>query len=160
MTLLDCLDLHGGRCDEVGFEDHDDVVRVRGPETIYRQVETSEGGNRHSIATVCKPETRDAPATSILGRLFSGKPLDAGTRFCLTLNETPQRDLLSFVSTRDAPEPTPEQRCKDEIETRLAGLPLSDGFSVRWCVDRFHVLLEPRTIEQVENAILVPWKRQ
>ncbi|MFD2414844.1 dsDNA nuclease domain-containing protein [Amycolatopsis pigmentata] len=153
-TLLDCLDMHDGQFEEVGFEDDDDIVCTCNGHTIYRQVKTSERGHRHSIATICRPEVNGRVETSILGRLFSGKPVTSGTRFCLLLNETPQPGLAAFVANRGTTRGVvPTEHCL-AIQTKLQGLALPDGATISWCLDRFEVLVEARTIEQIEGTVL------
>jgi len=154
VTLLDCLDMHDGLYDSVGFEGLDDIVCVSGQHATFRQVKTQEDGSRHSIASVCRPEIKDRVETSVLGRLFSGKPLSDGTRFCLVLNETPQPDLGAFKIERgDARSTVSTENCQ-AIITRLEKLPVAKGATVAWYVERFEVLVEARTIDQVEDAIL------
>lgn len=154
VTLLDCLDMHDGAYDSVGFEDLDDIVCQSGGHATFRQVKTQEDGSRHSIASVCRPEIKDRAETSIIGRLFSGKPLSDNTRFCLVLNETPQADLGAFKIERGDPRgPVAPAHCQAVI-ARLEKLPVANGVTVAWYVDRFEVLVEPRTIDQLEDAIL------
>jgi hypothetical protein len=154
VTLLDCLDMHDGLYDSVGFEDLDDIVCCSAGHTTFRQVKTQEDGNRVSIATVCRPEVKGRVETSVLGRLFSGKPLSHNTRFCLVLNETPQADLGAFKIERgDCRDAVSVEHCQALI-TRLEKLPVPGGVPISWYVDRFEVLVEARTIDQVEDAIL------
>lgn len=154
VTLLDCLDMHEGSFDEVGFEDLDDIICTVDGNTTYRQVKTKEDGTRHSIATICTPEKKGKPETSILGRLFSNKPLTEATRFSLLLNETPTPDLGAFETERgDVRGAVPDQHCRD-IADRLSALALPNGITIDWCVARLEVLLEPRTIEDVEAKLL------
>jgi hypothetical protein len=154
VTLLDCLDMHAGAYDSVGFEDLDDIVCTARDGTTYRQVKTKEDATRHTIATVCRPELKDRVETSILGRLFSGKPCTAESRFCLVVNETPQADLDSFRTERGTARGKVPQKHRDDIAKRLQDLPVTPGQSITYFVDRFEVLVEARTIEQVEDAIL------
>lgn len=117
-------------------------------------MKTQEDGSRHSIASVCRPDIRDRAETSVLGRLFSDKPLRESVRFCLVLNETPQPDLGAFVVRRgDTRGAVAAQHARTMI-TKLAGLPVPDGVTISWYIDRFDVLVEARTVEQVEDAIL------
>lgn len=154
VTLLDCLDMHEGSFEEVGFEDIDDIICTIGGHTTYRQVKTKEDGTRHSISTICMPEKKQQPQTSILGRLFLNKPLTDGARFSLILNETPTADLGAFKIERgDVRGPVREKHCRD-IANRLKNLTLPDGITIEWCIGRFEVLIEPRTIEDVEAKIL------
>ena len=154
VTLLDCLDMHQGSYDEIGFEDLDDIICTLADNTVYRQVKTKEDGTRHSIATVCAPERKLRPETSILGRLFTNKPVTDGTRFSLVLNETPYSDLGAFQIERgDTRVAVPGKTCKDIVD-RLDGLTLPDGITIEWCVSRFYVLTESRTIEEVEAKLL------
>jgi hypothetical protein len=153
VTLLDCLDMHDGLYDSVGFEDLDDIVCMSDGHATFRQVKTQEDGGRYSIASVCRPEIRDRIETSVLGRLFSGKPLTDKTRFSLVLNETPQADLGAFKTERGDIRGVVAPECCQAVITRLGNLPLSDGVTTAWYVDRFEVLVEARTIEQVEDAI-------
>ena len=156
VTLLDCLDMHDGQFIEVGFEEVDDIVCRARDNVIYRQVKTKEDAIQHSIASVCRPKKKDCPDTSILGRLFSSKPILDSTRFCLLLNETPAQDLAAFTARRgDRRGRTPEKHC-DDICGRLDGLTLPGGTTISWCVDHFEVLVESRTIEEIEDRI---WRR-
>jgi len=154
VTLLDCLDMHEGAFDAVSFEDLDDIVCAVNGHATYRQVKTKEDGTRHSVATVCRPEIKDRVETSILGRLFSGKPLTEGTRFCLLLNETPTPDLGEFSIRRDAIRGAASEEARRAVAERLMDLPLPEGATISWFVDRFEVLVEARTIEQVEDAAI------
>jgi hypothetical protein len=153
VTLLDCLDMHDGKFEEVGFEDLDDIVCVLGPNVTYRQVKTIEDGSRHSIYTVCNPKIKGKPETSILGRLFSGKPITQFSDFCLLLNETPGKDLAAFRATRGCPRGEIPQNSRDHIARRLKGLLLPDNVEIDWCIDKFEILVESRTIEEVEAII-------
>jgi hypothetical protein len=154
VTLLDCLDMHEGAFDEVSFEDLDDIVCAVNGHAIYRQVKTKEDGTRHSVATVCRPEIKGQVETSILGRLFSGKLITDGTRFCLVLNETPNTDLGGFMVSRGAVRGAAPEEPRRVIAERLKDLALPAGVTVSWCVDRLDVLVEARTIEQVEDAVI------
>ncbi len=154
VTLLDCLDMHEGSFDEVGFEDLEDITCTLDGHATYRQVKTKEDGKRHSIATICAPEKKREPETSILGRLFLNKPLTPNTRFSLVLNETPTQDLGVFKLERgDLRDAVPEQSCRD-IANRLKALALPNGVAIEWFITRFEVLVEPRTIDEVEAKIL------
>jgi hypothetical protein len=154
VTLLDCLDLHSGVYDHVGFEELDDIVCVSAGHATYRQVKTKENASRHSIATVCRPEIKDRVETSILGRLFSGKPLTDNTRFCLLLNETPSADLNAFKIERgDVRGVVPDAYCRG-ITDKLRDFDTPDDLEISWFVDRFEVIVEARTIEQVEDLLL------
>ncbi|WP_083418634.1 dsDNA nuclease domain-containing protein [Pseudofrankia sp. BMG5.36] len=154
VTLLDCLDMHAGAFDEVSFEALDDIVCVSGDHAVYRQVKTKEDSTRHSVATVCQPEIKDRADTSILGRLFTGKRLTENTRFCLLLNETPLSDLNDFRVDRQAGWPqTTEVECAD-LARRLTNLELPEGVTLSWYIARFHVMVEARTIDQVEAVLI------
>jgi hypothetical protein len=154
VTLLDCLDMHAGVYDSVGFEDLDDIVCTAGAGTTYRQVKTKEDATRHSIASVCRPELRDRVETSVLGRLFSGKPCSVESRFCLVVNETPQSDLDCFrIERGGARGPIPQEH-RSDVAKRLRDLHVPAGLAIAFFIDRFEVLVEPRTIEQVEDAIM------
>lgn len=156
VTLLDCLDMHNGHYEEVSFEDLDDIV-CRGHDfTKYRQVKTKEDAVQHSIATICKPKLKNKPETSILGRLFSSKPISESTGFCLLLNETPHSNLATFRVRRGRSRgKVAEESCR-EIIGRLDGLILPHGITVSWCVDRFEILIESRTIDEIEDRL---WRR-
>jgi hypothetical protein len=154
VTLLDCLDMHDGNFSEVGFEDLDDIVCMLQRDAIYRQVKTKEDATRHSISTICAAEKSGKPETSILGRLFSGKILTDSTRFCLVLNTMPTADLAAFkVERGQVRSEVSERHCAKIVES-LRGLPLVEKYNIRWHIDRFEVLIEARTIEQVEAIIL------
>lgn len=146
--------MHAGHFDEVGFEDLDDIICIAGSHTKYRQVKTKEDGTRHSISTICTPEIKGKPETSIIGRLFCGKPIAGSCSFCLLLNETPNGNLRAFKILRSGTRgPIPDQ-CKDDLRERLEGMPLPNGTTPGWCIDRFEVLVESRTIDEVEAIIL------
>ena len=103
---------------------------------------------------MCRPEFKNRVETSILGRLFSGKPLTDNTRFCLLLNETPIADLDAFKIDRgDVRGVVPDEDCCGLAE-KLRDLDTPDGLEISWFVDRFEVMVEARTIEQVEDLIL------
>ncbi|WP_331272685.1 dsDNA nuclease domain-containing protein [Motilibacter deserti] len=151
VTLMDCLELCAGTYHSVGWESDEDIHCSDERGSIYRQVKTLEGpGSRHSIASVCRPEVGGNPATSILGRLFSGKRLTIGDRFDLVLNETPLRDLYAFSPEKLAEAPVPQRAIKDVCE-RLQGLRLPDGFSVAGCLRGFRVIVSSRSIEDLER---------
>lgn len=143
-----------GAFDAVGFEDLDDIVCAVNGHSTYRQVKTKEDGTRHSVATMCRPEIKDRIETSSLGRLFSGKPLTEGTRFCLLLNETPTPDLGEFSTGRNVIRGAVSEGVRRGVAERLKDLALPEGMTISWCVDRFEVLVEARTIEQVEDAAI------
>jgi hypothetical protein len=154
VTLLDCLDLYDGAYESVGFEDLDDIVCTSAGHATYRQVKTKEDSTRHSIATVCRPEIKNRVETSILGRLFSGKPLTDKSRFCLVLNETPVADLSAFKIDRgEIRGEVPAEHCRSVAE-KLPALVTSDGVEISWFIDRFEVIVEARTIDQIEDVIL------
>ncbi|MEV6595088.1 dsDNA nuclease domain-containing protein [Streptomyces acidicola] len=151
VTLLDCLDMLEGQWTAVSWEDLEDILCHRDGAPVYRQVKTiEEVGTRHSIANVCRPEEKKAADSSYLGKLFLGKPLPDGTRFTFIVNETPQRDLYEFVAERDRPRGPVSADARVDIVQRLRGVQLPDGRDSGWCVDRVDVLVEARTIDQVE----------
>jgi hypothetical protein len=153
-TLLDCIELTTGLFDEVRFEDDDDIVCVSGGHSTFRQVKTKEDTTRHSVATVCRPEIKDQPESSILGRLFSGKTLTDKSRFCLVLNETPVADLNAFRIERGQVRGTvADEHCR-AIREKLIALALPKNMQLSWFVDRFEVIVDARTIDQVEREIL------
>jgi hypothetical protein len=152
ITLLDCLDMLEGRWTAVSWEDLEDILCHRDDAPVYRQVKTiEEAGVRHSVASVCRPEPKKSVATSYLGKLFLGKPLPDGTRFTFIVNETPQADLYEFAVERDGERGAISDARRDDLVARLDGLVLPDGRDVGWCVDRLDVLVEARTVEQVER---------
>lgn len=154
VTLLDCLDLCDGVYDSVSFEDLDDIVCMSAGHATYRQVKTKEGSSRHSVATVCQPEIRDRGETSILGRLFCGKPRTSGTRFCLVLNETPSADLGAFTIDRGDGRGVVADEHRDRLARKLTELAIPELSGIDWYVDRFEVLVEARTIDQIEDVII------
>lgn len=155
VTLLDCLEL-GSLFSEVRFEDADDIVctGINDDFVVYRQVKTIEGGGRHSLASVSAPERAQRIETSILGRLFTGKPKDVREeRFGLVLNVEPQNDLKGFYCDRySRPSPTHDQRAA--VCERLSELALPAGCSIAQRVDALEVIVESRTIEEVERLIV------
>lgn len=163
VTLLDCLDMLDGQWTAVSWEDLEDILCHRDDAPVYRQVKTiEEAGVRHSVASICRPEPKKLADTSYLGKLFLGKPLPDGTRFTFIINETPSKDLHEFVAERDQRRGPVSAAVRDDVIRRLDGLNLPDGRDVGWCVDRLDVLVEARTIEQVERDALqrlVPFVR-
>ncbi|WP_086842957.1 dsDNA nuclease domain-containing protein [Streptomyces coeruleofuscus] len=156
VTLLDCLDMLDGQWTSVSWEDLEDILCYRDDAPNYRQVKTiEEAGTRHSVASVCRPETAQKTAeTSYLGKLFLGKPLPEGTRFTLIINEVPLRDLYEFAVERDRPRGSVSESTRNAVIERLSCLQLPDGRDVAWCVDRLDVLVVGRTIEDVERETL------
>jgi hypothetical protein len=154
VTLLDCLDMHDGMFDEVGFEELDDITCARGDDTIFRQVKTKEDSTRYSISSVCTPEIRKYAETSILGRLFSDKPITGKSKFCLLLNETPTADLATFRAERGESSCSAPDKYRNDIARRLKDLPVPGGFTISWFIDRFEIMVEPRAIEDVEAVLL------
>ncbi|MFE2693615.1 dsDNA nuclease domain-containing protein [Streptomyces mirabilis] len=156
VTLLDCLDMLDGQWTSVSWEDLEDILCYRDAEPNYRQVKTiEEAGTRHSVASVCRPETAQKTAeTSYLGKLFLDKPLPDGTRFTLVINEMPQRDLHEFAVERDHPRGPVSESTRNDVIARLNGLQLPNGRDIAWCVDRLDVLVAGRTIEDVEREAL------
>lgn len=154
VTLLDCLDMHNDLFDEVGFEDLDDIMCLLHGNPTYRQVKTKEDGTRHSLATICAPEKRDQFETSILGRLFLNKPLTADTRFSLVLNETPTPELGAFCIQRGDPCGSAPEGYQQYIANKLGALPLAEGKDIYWYISRLDVIIEPRTIDEVEQKLL------
>ncbi|MEV4033662.1 dsDNA nuclease domain-containing protein [Streptomyces umbrinus] len=156
VTLLDCLDMLDGQWTSVSWEDLEDTLCYRDDEPNYRQVKTiEEAGTRHSVASICRPETAQKMAkTSYLGKLFLDKPLPEGTRFTLVINEMPQRDLHEFAVERDQPRGPVSDSTRNDVIARLDGLQPPDGRDIGWCVDRLDVLVAGRTIEDVEREAL------
>ncbi|MEU3558734.1 dsDNA nuclease domain-containing protein [Kitasatospora sp. NPDC006786] len=155
ITLLDCLDMHEGMWARVSWEDLEDIVCTDGDAPVYRQVKTiEEAGKRHSIADVCRPDIAKKPESSHLGKLFLGKPLPDDTRFTFIVNESPQSDLHSFVVERGQARGVIPPLITADIVNRLKGVALPDGRDIGWCVDRLEVLVEGRTIDQVEDRAL------
>ncbi|MFZ3572312.1 dsDNA nuclease domain-containing protein [Streptomyces sp. BH097] len=156
VTLLDCLDMLGGQWTSVSWEALEDILCHRDSAPNYRQVKTiEEAGIRHSVASVCKPESAQKTAeTSYLGKLFLGKPLPDGTRFTLIVNEMPQRDLHEFAVERNRPRRPVSETIRNQVIAKLNGLQLPDDRDIAWCVDRLDVLVAGRTIEDVEREAL------
>lgn len=162
VTLLDCLDMLSGMWTAVGWESLEDILCFNHDAPVYRQVKTIEGSSRHSIAQICHPEVQKSAASSILGKLFSGKPLPDGTRFTFIVNETPSGKLYEFVTERGKLRGPVSEEAHTEAASKLKNLALPDGRDVSWCIDRLDVLVEARTIDQLENhayAQLVPFVR-
>lgn len=156
VTLLDCIDMLEGMWTAVSWEDLEDILCHQTDAPVYRQVKTiEEAGKRHSVANVCAPEEKKkSAATSYLGKLFLGKPLPDGTRFTFIVTEMPQQDLYQFAVERGQPRGTVSSDIRSDIVTRLDGVEVPDGRDVGWCVDRLEVLVEARTIDQVEEHAL------
>lgn len=152
VTLLDCLDMLEGHWTAVSWEDLEDILCHRDDAPVYRQVKTIEEPRRHSVASVCRPESPNkSVATSPLGKLFLGKPLPDGTRFTFIVNETPHKDLHEFVVERGGSRRPVSADVRETAIRRLNDLTLPDGRDVAWCIDRLDVQVEARTIEQVEQ---------
>ncbi|MFO6453395.1 MULTISPECIES: dsDNA nuclease domain-containing protein [unclassified Aeromicrobium] len=155
VTLLDCLEL-GTLYSKVSFEDAEDIVCVSlaGDCVIYRQVKTIEGGGRHSAATITSPDKKAKIETSILGKLFTAKPESPLTeRFTLLVNEEPQPNLKAFCCDREST-PTPSADEKAVIVEKLDGLTLPNGCTIEQRVDAFEVIVEGRSIEDVEGKLI------
>lgn len=147
--------MHEGMWTQVSWEDLEDIVCINGDAPVYRQVKTiEEAGKRHSVADVCRPDIVKKPESSYLGKLFLGKPLPAGTRFTFIVNESPQADFHAFVTERGKPRGPVPPETRADIVRRLNGVVLPDERDVGWCVDRLEVLVEGRTIEQVEDRAI------
>jgi hypothetical protein len=156
-----CLKMIGGDWSSVTADGDEDITCVRdGPQVVeYAQVKTEEFPTTPwSVASLCEPERGADRSTSILGRLFTGKPLPEAVRFRLIGNVQLQRVLRPL---------TPEgQGSRAEVETaivaRLGALRVSDGRTVRWCVERLvieHVAgnadaLEAMVVRELEFAAL------
>ncbi|ONI81984.1 hypothetical protein ALI22I_38065 [Saccharothrix sp. ALI-22-I] len=162
VSLLACLDMHEGKYIQVSWENLEDVQCETPTGPLYKQVKTQEGGQeRYSIAKVCKAEKVGNPHSSILGKLFTGKPLTEGTRFSLVMNEVPQKNLLCF--TKDSPPCENRPAEKKEIASKLSGLKLPDGRGIDWCIDRFEVEVRPRSIDDIEavaKSALEPYVKE
>ncbi|MDQ0305818.1 hypothetical protein J2S46_000374 [Kitasatospora herbaricolor] len=155
ITLLDCLDMHEGMWTQVSWEDLEDIVCTKGEAPVYRQVKTiEEAGKRHSVADVCRADIPKKPESSYLGKLFLGKPLPTDARFTFIVNESPQADFHAFVTERGVPRGHVPLETRADIVKRLNGVVLPDERDVGWCVDRLEVLIEGRTISEVEDRAL------
>lgn len=155
VTLLACLDMEKLGHTQISWEDLEDIQCASGDVPIYKQVKTQEGAQaRFSIAAICRAEKNKDPHTSILGKLFSGKPLPDGALFTLIVNETPNADLYCFLSANDGRDRSHLEVHKQDIVTRLTGLAVSDERDLNWCVDRFEIEVRQRDIEDVENDAL------
>ncbi|MER8184245.1 dsDNA nuclease domain-containing protein [Kitasatospora sp. NPDC094015] len=155
VTLLDCLDMHEGMWTQVSWEDLEDIVCVDGDAPVYRQVKTiEEAGKRHSVASVCAADIDKKPESSYLGKLFLGKPLSDNARFTFIINESPHANFHVFVTERGKPRGPVPQDIREDIVKRLRGVVLPNERDIGWCVDRLEVLVEGRTIEEVEDRAI------
>ena len=161
VTLLDCLEL-GTLYSRVCFEDVEDIVcyGIAGDCVIYRQVKTMEGGGRQSTSSVTRPDKPKTSGgskrveTSILGKLFAAKPdIGLAERFTLVLNEEPLPGLQGFCCDRTT-EPTPTADNKTEIIDKLDTLALRDGCTIGDFVDALGVIVEGRTIQDVQRKLV------
>jgi hypothetical protein len=133
-----CLEALQGVWDRVTPESHEDITceRVRPELWRYSQVKTVESpGPAWSIASVTRPEQVGIISTSILGRLFTAKPIPDHAAFELVTNERVAADLWPLCENANVGEPAREAS-RAAIVKRLQGLEPAGGRSTEWCVQR------------------------
>jgi hypothetical protein len=143
-----------GHWDEVVCEGDEDITCTKRnpPRCWYRQVKTVEDPRRlWSPAMLCQSETGGNIQTSVLGRLFTVKPMPDDARFVLVLNENVNDDLRSLVVRDRASRHQESPELLKHLEERLAELAPAGNRSIRWCLERLHIEVRGRTIEDVEN---------
>ena len=89
-ALQRCIDMLDGLWKTVTLEGDEDIilVRTRPAGRKYCQVKTVEGPRQlWTAALLCRPEVVAQPATSILGRLFTSRPVPRDAALELILNE-------------------------------------------------------------------------
>lgn len=124
---------------------------VTPPIVEYCQVKTEEfPSSPWTIARLCEAEHGGDRATSILGRLFLGKALPDPTAFRLICNAPLHPDLRP-LSPRNV---LNRNSVIGAIETRLGEMPLSDGRSVRWCLERLEIEHVAGTADALEAITL------
>ncbi|MFB4285543.1 dsDNA nuclease domain-containing protein [Nonomuraea sp. MTCD27] len=151
-ALHDCLDMVEGKWDKVVLENFEDITCESTERILYKQVKTDESPEQlHSIATLCRPEKGRGPGTSMLGRLFVDKPLPDNAELELVLNEQVNTPLQAFVVVPDVDStPAPEATVL-EMTGKLSGLQPPNERTIEWCLRRFHIRIESRTPDDLEN---------
>lgn len=143
-----------GDWDDVICEGDEDITCTkRNPSRCwYRQVKTVEHPSRlWSPAMLCQPDTGGKVHTSVLGRLFTVKPMPDDARFVLVLNENVNDDLRPLVLHDGAVRGQGSPELLENLENRLGKLTPAGDRSIRWCLERLHIEVRGRTIEDVEN---------
>lgn len=137
-ALRHCLAMADGRWSAVTSDGDEDVTSTsQAPAVVeYCQIKTEEfPSTPWTVARLCEAERSGDRATSILGRLFLGKALPASAKFRLVGNVPLHPDLRPLspggAMSRDS--------VVTAIESRLGALTLSDGRSVRWCLERLEI---------------------
>ena len=90
VSLGFCIDMLSGEWDHVTPDGDEDVVCVAADpaKVTYVQVKTEESAGQHWTVSKCtRPDIVGRPETSVLGRLFVGKPLPDESTFILLTNE-------------------------------------------------------------------------
>jgi hypothetical protein len=137
-ALRHCLAMADGRWTAVTSDGDEDITSASEAPAIveYCQIKTEEFPRTPwTVARLCEAERSGDRATSILGRLFLDKPLPDPAMFRLVGNVPLHPDLRPLTpgaaSSRDA--------VITAIGSRLGALPLRDGRSIRWCLERLEV---------------------
>lgn len=148
---FDCLE---GDLMSVSAESDEDVTCVRPDGAIrYEQVKTVEEPTQlWSLASVCKKEKGQADR-SILGRLYSTKPLPDGSSFVLVFNENVNDSLRVFKQAPQHRTATDMEQARTDISAKLDGVSPSDERDVAWCVDRTSVQVVERTAAALEREL-------
>lgn len=137
-ALRACLAMIDGAWDAVTSDGEEDITCVSSASVVveYAQVKTEEfPATPWSVARLCEPERAGDRSTSILGRLFSAKPLPDSTRFRLIGNVQLQPALRPLTMS----DPAARKTVETTIANRLGGLSLANGRSVSWCVERMWI---------------------
>ncbi|MDQ3756328.1 MAG: DUF4297 domain-containing protein [Actinomycetota bacterium] len=150
------LDLIDGTWDAVTVESDEDIVcKQAGPVAIvrYEQVKTVEDPDQlWSMSMVCSPE-KGHPERSILGKLFTGKPLPEGTQFSLVLNENVNATLRALVRSEDRDAEAVGEAAARASKALASVSPQGDR-SIEWCVERLEVDVRERTTDGLEDGLV------
>jgi hypothetical protein len=153
-ALQRCIDMLDGLWKSVTLEGDEDIilVRTRPAGRKYCQVKTVEGPSQlWTAARLCRPEVVAQPATSILGRLFTSRPVPRDAVLELVLNEEVDAKLRPLC-TSPAASPEATIDIQADLAGRLSDLALPDERPVRWYVDRLQIDIRERTADAMEDV--------
>ncbi len=148
-----CCEMLGGGWTHITLDGIEDVTCEDSADGSkhYVQVKTDEHpSGPWTVARLSGPQRPGDPGTSILGRLFGGKPLPDATTFRLQLNApvAPELECFEVGSVVDRSSTT------DSLSRRLTGIPLEDHRSIPWCLERLTLELVAADADGLE-AILI-----